>query len=40
MILKGYGEGRPIAANDTVENRYLNRRVEIKILGIRPLTTK
>ena len=34
MTLKGYGEGRPIALNDTAENRYLNRRVEIKILEV------
>lgn len=27
----GYGENRPIAANDTTENRALNRRIEISI---------
>ncbi|MGL1886606.1 MAG: OmpA family protein [Reichenbachiella sp.] len=32
MISVGYGEADPIASNNTVENRKLNRRVEFKIL--------
>ena len=29
---KGYGETQPVVANDTDENRQLNRRVEFKII--------
>jgi OmpA-OmpF porin, OOP family len=29
---QGYGETKPVVANDTDENRQLNRRVEFKIL--------
>lgn len=29
---KGYGESKPVVANDTDENRQLNRRVEFKIV--------
>jgi outer membrane protein OmpA-like peptidoglycan-associated protein len=29
VAIRGYGEAYPIAANDTVQNRQLNRRVEI-----------
>jgi outer membrane protein OmpA-like peptidoglycan-associated protein len=29
---KGYGERKPVAPNDTDENRQLNRRVEFTIL--------
>lgn len=29
---QGYGETKPVAANDTPENRQLNRRVEFKIM--------
>ena len=29
---EGYGETKPVAANDTPENRQLNRRVEFTIL--------
>jgi outer membrane protein OmpA-like peptidoglycan-associated protein len=29
---KGDGETKPVVANDTDENRQLNRRVEFKIL--------
>ena len=32
IISHGYGESVPVAANDTPENRQLNRRVEFKIL--------
>jgi outer membrane protein OmpA-like peptidoglycan-associated protein len=29
---KGYGEGHPLAANDTEAHRQLNRRIELHIL--------
>lgn len=32
IISQGYGETKPVAPNDTPENRQLNRRVEFKIL--------
>ncbi len=32
LYTEGYGELRPIAANDTAANRALNRRVEIQII--------
>lgn len=32
IISQGYGETKPVVANDTDENRQLNRRVEFKIL--------
>lgn len=31
LIVQGYGENRPIAGNETVQGRQLNRRVEIQI---------
>jgi outer membrane protein OmpA-like peptidoglycan-associated protein len=31
VALRGYGETFPVAANDTAQNRQLNRRVEIVI---------
>ncbi len=33
MEAKGYGESQPIAANDTPENKQLNRRTEFKVLA-------
>ena len=32
IISQGYGETKPVAQNDTPENRQLNRRVEFTIL--------
>jgi len=32
IIYVGHGEGKPVAPNDTPENKQLNRRTEIKIL--------
>lgn len=32
LVAKGYGESMPLVANDTEENRAINRRVEMKIL--------
>jgi len=29
---KGYGESKPIAPNDTEENKAKNRRTEVKVL--------
>lgn len=29
VAIRGYGETYPVAANDTAQNRQLNRRVEI-----------
>lgn len=34
FVAKGYGEDMPKVANDNEENRAINRRVELKILGI------
>ncbi len=34
LTAKGYGESRPIAPNDTPENKQKNRRTELKILGL------
>jgi outer membrane protein OmpA-like peptidoglycan-associated protein len=33
LVVKGYGETKPIASNDTEDGRQLNRRTEITILG-------
>lgn len=33
MVVRAYGEGYPVAANDSRENRQLNRRVEIVLSG-------
>jgi outer membrane protein OmpA-like peptidoglycan-associated protein len=33
LTYKGYGESQPIAENNTPENKQLNRRTEIKIIG-------
>jgi outer membrane protein OmpA-like peptidoglycan-associated protein len=32
----GYGETRPVAPNDTAEDRAKNRRIEIEVTGFRP----
>lgn len=32
LVSKGYGETKPIVPNDTAKNRFLNRRVEAKII--------
>jgi outer membrane protein OmpA-like peptidoglycan-associated protein len=32
IVAAGYGETKPVAKNDTEENRQLNRRIELKIL--------
>ncbi len=33
LTAKGYGEQQPVAANDTPENKQLNRRTEFKVIG-------
>jgi photosystem I P700 chlorophyll a apoprotein A2 len=33
LVVKAYGESRPVAPNDSVENRQRNRRVEVVILA-------
>jgi outer membrane protein OmpA-like peptidoglycan-associated protein/Tol biopolymer transport system component len=33
LVVRGYGETKPIASNDSEEGRQLNRRTEITILG-------
>jgi outer membrane protein OmpA-like peptidoglycan-associated protein len=33
LVYKGYGESQPMAENNTPENKQLNRRTEIKIIG-------
>jgi len=33
LVAKGYGELKPVAANDTDENKQKNRRTEFKVLG-------
>lgn len=33
MVAKGFGEKKPIAPNDTPENKQLNRRIEFEILS-------
>ena len=38
IAIAGYSEYRPIAPNDTPENRALNRRVEIVIITEKPAT--
>lgn len=32
VIAKGYGEEQPIATNDTIEGRQINRRTEVRII--------
>lgn len=32
LVVKGFGESRPIKPNDTPENMYLNRRVELSVI--------
>ncbi|MEP5728539.1 MAG: OmpA family protein [Sulfitobacter sp.] len=33
LVSKGYGEGSPIASNDTSEGRWKNRRIEFKVIS-------
>ncbi|MPY92246.1 MAG: OmpA family protein [Acidimicrobiia bacterium] len=33
LVATGYGQARPRAANDTVEGRALNRRIEFNVLS-------
>ena len=33
LVSEGFGEWRPVAANDTAENRAKNRRVEMIVSG-------
>lgn len=33
LVVKGYGKSRPVAPNDSEQNRQRNRRVEVVILG-------
>ncbi len=33
FVIQGYGESRPVTANDTAENRARNRRVELKVIA-------
>jgi flagellar motor protein MotB len=37
IVVRGYGEARPVATNETIEGRRLNRRVEISLIppGVR-----
>ncbi len=35
MTYKGYGDSKPKVANDTPEHRQMNRRVEMKITGVK-----
>jgi outer membrane protein OmpA-like peptidoglycan-associated protein len=32
LVAKGYGDGNPIASNDTEDGRFKNRRIEYKVL--------
>ena len=34
LVPKGYGEAKPVATNDTAEGRQMNRRTELKIIGL------
>jgi len=33
----GYGEARPVAPNDSAQNRAKNRRIELEITGAEPI---
>ncbi|CAM3494456.1 OmpA family protein [Paracoccus nototheniae] len=37
MIVRGYGESRPIATNETEEGREANRRIEFRLLSPHPV---
>jgi outer membrane protein OmpA-like peptidoglycan-associated protein len=34
LVARGYGELKPVVPNDTEDNRYKNRRVELKVLEV------